>query len=244
MAEDPFIQVKEDVIQTLTNASALFKRWGDLVNDPARDTEEFDWTSNELKNALKSIEWDLDDLSETVAIVEQDPSRFKLPSQEIIKRKDFIASTRQKVKEMKDQTSSSVVKSKTQQQQRGALLGETKFSRYNKLEKEIENQNQNFIENEEQAQATIMRQQDTQLEEVGQTINVLKTMGETIGQELDEQNDMLDDFNEEMTTVGDRLTNTLKKLDKALDLSKDGKQTCCIVLLLLAIIILIVIYLS
>jgi len=31
--------------------------------------EDFNWTTNELRNCLRSIEWDLEDLEETVYIL-------------------------------------------------------------------------------------------------------------------------------------------------------------------------------
>lgn len=146
------------MINTLANANALFQRFQALTQDPNRDAEELNWTSGELKTAIKSIEWDLEDLGETVKIVEADPARFRITADEIIRRRDFIGSTKGKVKvslfvrpasrtrkrlekksmwerkskrdiitncfythmqEMKDMSSTQVVKSKTQQQQRG-----------------------------------------------------------------------------------------------------------------------------
>ncbi len=85
-------------MRTLDHATALFKRWQELVDNPSREAEELEWTANELRTGLKSIDWDLDDLSETVTIVEQDPARFKIPPTEIAKRKEFIAATRAKAK--------------------------------------------------------------------------------------------------------------------------------------------------
>jgi len=51
-------------------AEALYHRWRELVDD-SRGTlkEEFDWTTNELRNSLRSIEWDLEDLEETINIL-------------------------------------------------------------------------------------------------------------------------------------------------------------------------------
>lgn len=46
-----------------------------------------------------------------------------------------------------------------------------------------------FIENEYQTQQMVMREQDTQLSEVSQTIGVLKNMGVMIGDELDDHHE-------------------------------------------------------
>ena len=48
----------------------MFQRWTELLQDPSTATrEEIDWTTNELRNNLRSIEWDLEDLDETINIL-------------------------------------------------------------------------------------------------------------------------------------------------------------------------------
>ena len=54
----------------METASALFHRWCELSSDtPHNYKEEYDWTTNELRNCLRSIEWDLEDLEETINIL-------------------------------------------------------------------------------------------------------------------------------------------------------------------------------
>ena len=51
-------------------AGALYHRWQELMSETANvSKEEFSWTTNELRNCLRSIEWDLEDLEETVHIL-------------------------------------------------------------------------------------------------------------------------------------------------------------------------------
>ena len=51
-------------------AKALYHRWKELVENPQSGLkEELDWTTNELRNSLRSIEWDLEDLEETINIL-------------------------------------------------------------------------------------------------------------------------------------------------------------------------------
>jgi len=62
-----------EVVKATETAGALYHRWQELTNDNASvssvSQEEFCWTSNELRNCLRSIEWDLEDLEETVYIL-------------------------------------------------------------------------------------------------------------------------------------------------------------------------------
>lgn len=148
--------------------------------------------------------------------------------------------------EIREAVTGSKAKAKRQSDSHSALLKGVSGagSRYAKLDQAMEKGNQDYIEDQEQQQRTIMRDQDTQLEEVGQTIGVLKSMGTLISTELEDQNRLLDDFNDDIETTGDKLKHTLQKLDRTLNITKDGKQSCCICLLILTVIILIIVYLT
>ena len=67
-----------EVEESIKKAKALHERWQALYKNPRADKEELQWTTKELRTTLKGIEWDLDDLGETISIVEKDPGRFKV----------------------------------------------------------------------------------------------------------------------------------------------------------------------
>lgn len=59
-----------EVQKAVNTAQGLHQRWSELLQDPGGATkEEIDWTTNELRNSLRSIEWDLEDLDETINIL-------------------------------------------------------------------------------------------------------------------------------------------------------------------------------
>lgn len=61
--EDPFFVVKEEVQKAVNTTQGLFQRWTELFQDPSTAMrEEINWTTNELRNNLWSIDWDLEDL--------------------------------------------------------------------------------------------------------------------------------------------------------------------------------------
>ncbi|XP_070779439.1 syntaxin-10 isoform X3 [Enoplosus armatus] len=77
--EDPFFVVKGEVQKALSRARGLFDRWEELLQDGTQvSRDELDWSTNELRNCLRAIDWDLEDLSETINIVESNPGKFKL----------------------------------------------------------------------------------------------------------------------------------------------------------------------
>ena len=228
--------------------NALYSRWQQLFKDPqTRGNEEYEWSTNELRNQLRSIDWDLEDLDETISIVEKHPQKFQLDRNEVNERKQFIAGTRDTVRKIRQELNNakSVTGSGGGGDRGSRAGGKGKgrgYDRYQKLDEELASANDDFIGRQQQEQQLIMNEQDVQLDQVGKTVGVLKNIGQEIGRELEEQNVMLDDFDHEMDRTDSRLKTTLKKLDKVLDASKDKKQCCLILVLILILTILIIVY--
>lgn len=54
----------------MNTSEGLYQRWTQLLEDTnSVSKEEYDWTMNELRNSLRSIEWDVEDLEETINIL-------------------------------------------------------------------------------------------------------------------------------------------------------------------------------
>lgn len=250
--EDPFFVVKGEVQKAVNTAQGLHQRWLELLQDPSSASkEEVDWTTNELRNSLRSIEWDLEDLDETISIVEANPRKFNLDAMELTKRKAFITSTRQTVKEMKDQMSCPMAQAMSDRKTRQGLLGESVSQgmawqpgadKYSRLDRELQTANSQFIEEQHSQQQLIADQQDEHLELVSGTIGVLKNMSQRIGDELDEQTVMLDDFSHEMDNTQSRLDNVMKKLAKVSHMTSDRRQWCAIGILLAILFVVLILF--
>lgn len=66
-----FLNLRE-VQKAIQTSQNLYDRWSELVSNPKSvSKEELEWTTSELRNSLRSIEWDLEDLEETVDILSQ-----------------------------------------------------------------------------------------------------------------------------------------------------------------------------
>merc|ERR1719331_850670 len=90
-------------MRALTKTRGLYERWGAAGDENrVRRGEEHEWATTELRNSLRSIEWDLEDLEDTVQIVEKNPSKFRIDSTELAVRRSFIQTTREEVKQMKE----------------------------------------------------------------------------------------------------------------------------------------------
>ncbi|XP_016155495.1 PREDICTED: syntaxin-6 [Ficedula albicollis] len=239
-----------EVQKAVNTAQGLFQRWTELLQDPSIATrEEIDWTTNELRNNLRSIEWDLEDLDETISIVEANPRKFNLDATELGIRKAFITSTRQVVRDMKDQMSNSSMQALAERKNRQALLGESGSQswssgpdKYSRLDRELQLANSHFIEEQQAQQQLIVEQQDEQLELVSGSIGVLKNMSQRIGGELEEQAVMLDDFSHELDSTQSRLDNVMKKLAKVSHMTSDRRQWCAIVVLFVILLVVLILF--
>lgn len=224
----------------MKDVESYFRRWqGLLESDGASD--EFEWTSKELRDKLKNIGLDLDDLQETIVVVEEAPEKFKLSQEELTNRKLFISRTRKIIQDISAQMTDLKARGKAGAASRNALLG-SRSGKYAKLESEQQRANQRFLDDADQQQQQLISRQDDKLDEVRVAVTNLKTMGEVIGDELDSQDKLLDEFHHELTGANDRLHGALKKIDTVLEISKDPKQTCCICVLLIVVVIMIVLY--
>ena len=56
---------------------------------------------SEFNNAIRSIEWDLEDLEDTIKIVEKNPKQFKIEAADMELRKKFVADTKQEIAGLK-----------------------------------------------------------------------------------------------------------------------------------------------
>ncbi|XP_032683385.1 syntaxin-6 isoform X1 [Odontomachus brunneus] len=243
--ENPFFVVKDEVCKALNKNRGLYGRWNELQdvaiaspNAPVSggisaaavaapiSRDELDWTTTELRKALRSIEWDLDDLEDTICIVEKNPTKFKIDNKELTVQRSFIEQAREEVKVMKDKLNLSRGRDRDSTARQPLLdnsparmptnHGTTKYS---KLENEIDSPNRQFLSDTMQQQSAMIRQQDEQLDMIGETVGTLKTVSRQINTELDEQAVMLDEFGNELEATDSKLDATMKKMAKVLHMS-------------------------
>ncbi|XP_039286426.1 syntaxin-6 [Nilaparvata lugens] len=243
--EDPFFVVKEEVSKALNKTRGLYRRWVGLQEDIGANLskDELEWTKTELRNALRSIEWDLEDLEDTIGIVEKNPSKFKIDNKELTSRKNFIEQTREEVKSMKETMNFSRGRDRDRASRQPLLEsggGGSSMSpmravsahgttKYSKLHNEMDSPQRGdggaggrggVLEQHNQ----LLTAHDDQLEHISRSIGTLKTVSHQIGSEIDEQAVMLDDFAAELENTDSKLDSTMKKVAKVLHMSNDRRQ--------------------
>uniref|UniRef100_H2Y0C8 Syntaxin 6/10/61 N-terminal domain-containing protein n=2 Tax=Ciona intestinalis TaxID=7719 RepID=H2Y0C8_CIOIN len=150
--EDPFFVVKSEVEKSINNCRELHSRWRDMLNETkSMKRGDYDKVSNDLRNGLRSIEWDLEDLDETIGIVECNPAKFRIDGSELSARRDFISATRNRIVEMKNELNDPQAKAKADKLLRNNLLQnglnhKKDKDRYSRLHIANENENNAFID--------------------------------------------------------------------------------------------------
>uniref|UniRef100_A0A3B3VVC5 Syntaxin 10 n=1 Tax=Poecilia latipinna TaxID=48699 RepID=A0A3B3VVC5_9TELE len=238
--EDPFFEpvvsvvIAPEMLHYITLCSRLVGEHWCLWSQVSRD--ELDWSANELRNCLRAIDWDLEDLSETISIVESNPGKFRLGDNELQERRDFVERTRKSVQEMKDELSSPSAVARAEKKNRQVS------DRSTGLEAHLVSANSRYIQEQQEQQQLIIQEQDEQLELVSGSIRVLKDMSGRIGDELDEQAVMLGDFGDEMDQTSSRMDSVLKKLEKVSHMTSSRRQWCAIGVLVAIMIVVLILF--
>ncbi|KAJ3211284.1 t-SNARE [Dinochytrium kinnereticum] len=95
-----------------------------------------------------------------------------------------------------------------------------------------------FTEREQGLQRQIMREQDSQLDEVLGTVGNLREVAIVMGRELDDQARLLDDLETDVETTAGKVKMGLKRVKEFLDANADTKQQWTICGLISALVLL------
>jgi len=236
--QDPFYVAKEEIQQSVQGITSLYERWKLLLETTNTSTnDEFKWTQNELKTGLRSLESDILDLDEAIGIVESNQLKFQLPSAELEKRKKFIIDLKKNIQLIKDELVSTKTKAKLDKDSRELLMQQKNTSSgRDKLQEIIVADNQQFIEGQMQKQEIIKQDQDKKIEIIRDNVVILKEMGKNINVALEEQDQIIENMDTEITKADSGLKNSIKKLSALVDKIKDRTQWGIIVLLIVILV--------
>ena len=170
--EDPFFVVKEEVEKAILNVNDLHSRWRQLITDPnTAGKEETTFTQGKIRNSIKSIQWDLEDLTDTVSAVEENPMKFNLTQNEVEERRSFIKHVKSKLQTIEGELSQEEGRSKSRGGGGGGgrsslLGGRSNKNKYERLDNDMMESNDRFINDQYQQQKLLVRQQEDQLDQV------------------------------------------------------------------------------
>ncbi|KAL5252852.1 hypothetical protein ACHWQZ_G015576 [Mnemiopsis leidyi] len=234
--EDPFEIVKEETEAAIADITKNLERWKKLASGTSSVAiQERNSVKTKILSALDSAQNDISDLEEAVQSIESDRNRFNISQDEIMNRKRFIHMAREQCSRAREQLSNPTF---------GSAGPSQNVDRYSAAQQSANRSNEIFIEKSMGQQQQIMREQDEQLSLVGKSIGRLKEIGTLIGDEVEDQNQLLDEFYGDMGQTEKRMSNVQRKMDKILEKVDGKKQNIIIGVLLVIMIIVVVLFFS
>ncbi|KAI5236940.1 hypothetical protein E4T47_07763 [Aureobasidium subglaciale] len=196
VSEDPFLQVQA-YIRIRSSASSA-------------TSPELVEARTELESTLTDLSADLRDLVDSVKAVEHDPYRYGLEIDEVERRRRLVEDVGAEIEDMHTELAKTV----EQAQIHGKGKGKEALPHPSAFDSEDEDAmgDGDYAQFEQQRQEEIMQQQDEALDDVFKTVGTLRQQADTMGRELEEQADLLDDVDNIADRVGGKLQNGIKKI--------------------------------
>lgn len=192
-------------------------------------SKEREWLLTDIRNTIRSTEWELDDLEHTLLLLESTHRKNKLVPGLIAERRSFISRSRACIQEIRGQLLPVDPRFAVFTAKMASSLGGGGY-RYSKLS-DSPISSERFVADTLQLQQKIMDEQDEDLEKVGDSVHILKNMSHRIGNELEEQAVMLDELGIDMERAGTKLDGVMKKIAKVTNMNDDKRQWTAIFVL-------------
>lgn len=201
MSDDPFLQVQADVLSLLDSTRPLFTSYLRIRSSASSPSNpQLVEARQELESNLTDLSTDLHDLIDSVKAVDGDPYKYGIDIDEVSRRRKLVEDIGAEIEDMHRQLNQTVSKAPLAHPDSfGAADGE-------------DEEDDEYGQFEEQRQMEIMHEQDQALDGVFQTVGNLRMQADTMGRELEEQADMLEDVDSITERVGGKLQTGMKKI--------------------------------
>jgi len=233
---DPFYVVKEKVQTLMVKMRSEYDTWRDMLGRNTAEEPNFDSLHASLKLSVKTAKSDLNDLDQTIAIVEQNRVKFRnITDSELMGRKRFVSEMKTQVDGIETTIESSKTKAKIEKDRAVALVaprgGSTVSPRGASLaDRAGSSANDDAIEGESMEMKQLERKQDDALDGMQEALGRLGAMAGSIHKELKEHTELIDELDVSVTEADDNMKIAIKRLDRLLGKS-DMPKYCCIFIL-------------
>ena len=242
-----------DVQSTLQQTRHLFSSYLRIRTlSTSATSPELQQSRAELRANLETLTTDLADLLESVSAVESDPYRFGLDVAEVQRRRGFVKDVGDEVESMRRElegvtaeNENNVAASRGRERERDRttnrkLPAPAAFEGGGADSDDDGNDDDPYGAFEAQQQATMMAEQDEQLDGVFQSVGVLRGQAEDMGRELEEQGALLDEVDTLADRVGGKLSVGVKKVGEVIRKNEDSVSSCCIGVLVVVLLVLLI----
>lgn len=206
--KSPTNQRTSDVVSTLQTSRPLFSsylRIRSLAKSPSNP--ELKQARSELESTLTELTADLNDLVESVRVIEQDPYRFGLELEEVQRRRKLVDDVGDEVEKMHQELQQTVSNSAVD-----TLPNPTEFDAALEEEERGRGGDDYYASLEQQRQTELMHEQDEQLDGVFRTVGNLRQQADDMGRELEDQAVMIDEVDTLADRVGGKLSNGMSRI--------------------------------
>ncbi|EPQ52214.1 hypothetical protein GLOTRDRAFT_80431 [Gloeophyllum trabeum ATCC 11539] len=222
MSTDPYHAVQQEVSASLSTAETLRASYQRIRSTASQGSEELEWARNELKATLAALEADLEDLEESVKIVERTGARmFGIEESELMERRQYVDRVRREIEGMRAELASS------QPAAPPSYSSRTQTPKPANAPDESDPQ----ASWAHQEQEMMLRQQDETLDVIGGTLNTLQRQAGLIGSEVAVHNEMLSDLETGVDRTESKLGDAMKRMRKFIRETEETKSGWCVVIL-------------
>lgn len=217
---DPFAQVYADAESQLTRTLDLldsYKRSGST--DALAD----------VNNAAQELAETIHDLSQSIGAMQSRPTQFGLTEYEINHRVSQVGHLNQRLANIQE-TITEVKRSHHQKPMAGS----------GQMGADGDEGEQGASGQDSFLQQQMIEDQDQVLDSVYTTVNSLREQANVMSRELEDQSYLIEDFDRQVDTAGDRLRRGIKKINWVVKNNEETLSSCCISLLILVLVILLV----
>ncbi|KAH9941574.1 t-SNARE [Epithele typhae] len=224
MSTDPYHAVQQEIQGSLQTASTLRASFLRIRSTAREDSEELTWARNELKATLAALEADLEDLEESVNVVESTGARlFGLEEAEVMERRRYVGHVRREIEDMRAEVEGGRRSRPT------SMFGAPSPGIRSPAPENEDSQ----AEWARQEQEMMMRQQDETIDTIAGTLSTIHEQAGLMGQEIGEHNEMLDDLERGVSNSDAKLTTAMAKMKKFIRQTEETKSGWCIVILII-----------
>ncbi|KIJ15954.1 hypothetical protein PAXINDRAFT_176411 [Paxillus involutus ATCC 200175] len=193
MSTDPYHVVQQEIQSSLQTASTLRASYMRIRSMAREGSEELVWARNELKATLAALEADLEDLDESVKVVESTgPRLFNLNDVEVTERRKYVGRVRGEIESMRAEVEGTTPLAHSrspypQNSDLGSSHSPIQPTRY--LSQNDDQDEQSHWAREEQQ--LMIREQDRTMDSISGTLTTLVRQAGLMGQEIGQHNDFL-----------------------------------------------------
>lgn len=238
--QDPFYVLKEKVQVNVAALARNYDRWKDLLeNTSTFNNSDFDEIFKSVKIECSSTKIDLNDLQQTIYIVQENRKRFgHITENELNTRQKFINDMQTIIEDMEEtmvsERTSKKIESDRQQYDKRKTK-ETLFSR------QVNRDNERYVETIHNEQKGLQNKQDQVLDDMSSILTRLQEKGRTIDVELNEHRLILGEMDGSMDEASSRMKVVIEKTEKLLGKSNRGKYICILMEVMTIIILILLI---